>query len=207
MRSSAASLALAAALLGCASTAPPPAHDPAAPPSAASQADILVTEDGLVRVPRPQGDGWDCRAQHVASDSPPVVASFVGCARRTSQGSIILMAKDYKVPKDSVLDAKELSTNEYPRHYHKRYERVTYTRSGLADHHGHPAWDVAIKLERQGSPTLHVVERVAVAGTHVINISATGPVDDFPSIEAEVKRWFNGAEFASLMSRGEVATR
>jgi hypothetical protein len=207
MRSPAASLALATALLGCAAASPPPAHDPAAPPSPASQPDNLVTEDGLVSVPRPQGDGWDCRAQRVVNDSPPVVASFVGCARRTSQGSIILMAKDYTVPKDSVLDAQELSTSEYPRHYRKRYERVTYTRSGLADHHGHPAWDVAIKLERQGSPTLHVVERVAVAGTHVINISATAPADDFPSIEAEVKRWFNGAELSSLRSRGEVAAR
>jgi hypothetical protein len=207
---SSAAAALAGLVIGCGpppvvqaptspvATAPvllgsPPAETPPAAPGPS-----LATEDDRVRVPRPRGDAWDCHAERVESAQAGVNASFVQCLRRTPAGTISLMAKDYQVSPKDVMSAEALSTIEYPKHYKKRWDHVTYTRSGAVDHHGNPAYEVTIELSRDDGAAVHLVERVLVVGTHTLNLSADAPPGVFAVFEAEVTRWFNGTEFAAL---------
>lgn len=205
--------ALAAALVGC---APPPAMPefpatraaagpapvpPPGPPLPALPAlpagPPLQTEDSLVRVPRPLGDGWECAVERVVDPRQRVTVSFVQCRLPTPRGMFSLMAKDYQVPPDSVASAETLSTVEYPKHYRKRYDQVVYTRSGPVDHRGYPAYECEIELTKQDA-AIHVIERVVVVGTHTLNISAQGPTEVFPAFAAGVRRWFDGVDFAAL---------
>jgi hypothetical protein len=206
-------LGLAAASIGCGS-APvvarvPVTADPVAspPPTRPRQVEApLVSEDGLVRVPKPRGEGWSCRADHVERPEMRFRATLVKCARRTPNGPVSLMAKDYEVPAEDVLSAEVLVMREYPKHYRKRYSRVRYTRSGPVEHQGHMGFEVAIELGREGGETTRVVERVVVEGTHVINVSVDVPAESFSTFESEVRRWFDGAEFSSLsVDRGPRA--
>lgn len=208
-RASAVPFALIAAVLagcGTANTATPAATAPAMPPiapegpSAAppSAEPPIATEDGWVQVPRPRGAGWDCVARRVDDARVQIHASFVQCRRPTPAGVESLMAKDYQVPPSAVMSAEELSTKEYPNHYRKRWNHVTYRRSGRVDHRGQAGWEVAIDLTQEGGPTTHLVERVIVVGTHTLNLSADGPAETFGALEPEMRRWFEGARFATL---------
>ncbi|MFT3770610.1 MAG: hypothetical protein QM820_34730 [Minicystis sp.] len=195
--------ALAALTLGCgkpppAPAAPPPAPASIAPPPAPPAGPPIETEDHLVRVPRPSGNGWECAAERVAQPDQGVTVSFVQCRLETPAGKFSLMAKDYQVPPRAVMTAEELSTVEYPKHYRKRFDDVRYTRSGPIDHRGYPAYEVEIDMSRHGGPVTRVIERVLVVGTHTMNLSATGPAGMFPALAADVRRWFDGADFGML---------
>jgi hypothetical protein len=165
---------------------------------AAAEPEVLATEDGLVRVLHPQGEGWKCKAEHVENAVAAVNASYVQCRRKTAAGTVSLMAKDYQVPRANVMTAEALSTVEYPKHYKKSWVEVQYTKSGPIDHHGYPGYEVVIELGRPGSPGLHLVERVVVVERHTLNLSADAPPDMWASVEADVSRWFAGAEFGIL---------
>ncbi|APR78771.1 Hypothetical protein A7982_04118 [Minicystis rosea] len=198
--------ALAALLLGCGGSRPP-AQAPAAPPPPSSSRPLvpppqatppIETEDKLVRVSRPLGEGWTCEVERLVQQKLHVTVSFVQCNLVTPSGKMTLLAKDYQVPPDAVLSAEALSTVEYPKHYRKRYDDVRYTRSGPVDHRGQPGFEVEIDLSRDGGPVTHVIERVIVVGTHTLNVSATGPATTFPSQLVEVQRWIEGADFAVM---------
>lgn len=207
-------MAAAALAIGCGSTPASQAPAKAAPQAPAAStakvapspeqgsrpeepaADVIVTEDRLVRVTRPSGAGWECDAEQV--ERIGVQASYVQCRRRTERGTISLMAKDYRVPRALVMSAEELSTVEYPKHYKKRWDSVKYTRSGPVDHLGYPAYEVEIELSNPGGARAHLVERVVVIDTHTINLSADAPPELFVAFESTVKRWFDEADFAAL---------
>ena len=167
---------------------------PAEPPPV----EVLKTRDDLVRVPRPLGEGWECHVELVGAARAGMRASYAQCIKKTEQGTISLMAKDYEVPRAAAMSAEALSTIEYPKHYKKRWDQVKYTRSGPVDHRGYPAYEVVIELARKTGLRIHLVERVLVVGSHTINLSADAPPEMFASFEADVKRWFDGAEFAAL---------
>lgn len=203
--------ALAATLLGCGRppAAPPPAT-PAAPVTAPSAPEVMLTsEDNRVRVPRPRGEGWDCSSRKVFEASAGVRASFVTCRFPTPAGPLSLVAKDYEVPPRAVASAEELATVEYPKHYKKRWDIVDYRRSLAVDHHGHPGWEVEIALSSVGGPKTLVLERVVVSGRNTINLTAEGPAESIAAHATEIKRWFDGAQFAALEGElpGKTAMR
>lgn len=174
---------------------------PAAAPAEAApepRPEVLVTEDELVRAPRPSGPGWECHVEQLGAARIGMRASYVQCLKETAQGVISLMAKDYEVPRAAATSAEKLSRVDYPRHYRKRWDHVKYTSSAAVDHHGYPAWEAVIELSRDSGARLHMVERVAVVGTHTLNLSADAPPAMFPAFERDVKRWFDGVEFGAL---------
>jgi hypothetical protein len=203
--------ALSALSIGCGRPAGPQAPvQPAAPtekppeakaaPEAATDApvQVLATRDDLVRVPRPRGAGWECHVEQAGAVRAGVRVSYVQCVKKTEQGTASMMAKDYEVPRAFVQSAETLSTVEYPKHYKKRWDGVKYTRSGPVDHHGVPAYEVVIELSRKTGLQVHMVERVIVVGTHTLNLAADAPPEMFATIEADMARWFDGADFAIL---------
>ncbi len=211
--SSLAAAALAALSIGCGPPQAPQAPraevltvTPAtAPPATAAvdtpaeaPAQMLATRDDLVRVPRPGGPGWECHVEITGAAPLGVRVSYVQCIKKTERGELSLMAKDYEVPRSMVLSAEMLSTVEYPKHYRKRWDQVKYTRSAPVDHRGVPAYEVEIEMSRKTGAQLHLVERVAVVGSHTLNLSADAPPEAWKAFEADVKRWFDGADFGVL---------
>lgn len=194
------SAALALLSLGCGKPPAPPAAPPPPSPAAPAPDVFLTTEDNRVKVPRPRGDGWDCVAKRVFEASVGVRASFVTCRIEASGGRLTLMAKDYEVPPRAVASAEHLATVEYPQHYRKRWDIVDYKRSAPVDHHGHQGWEVEIALSSVGGPKVVVLERVVVSGRNTVNLSAEGPADAVSQHAAEIKRWFDGSDFAALKS-------
>lgn len=181
-----------------AATPPPVTTTRAEGPAPEVKAEILSTRDDLVRVPRPQGEGWECHIEHSGAAMAGVRVSYVQCLKKSEQGTASLMAKDYEVPRAFVMSAQELSTVEYPKHYRKRWDKVTYTRQGPVDHRGVPGYEATIELSRQTGLRVRLVERVIVVGTHTLNLSGEAPPEMFAAFEPEMKRWFDGADFAVL---------
>jgi len=186
---------------GSETTSPPDpvATDPATIAAPAAGGDY-TSPDGLITVAHPGPDAWTCRDDHATASGATV--TLVKCISTAPDAFLFTMAKDYTVSPSSVLPAKDLVDTEYKAHYAGLYQSVTYTAEGPASIGDHEGWEITFDAVHGAVGEIHKVERVVVAGTHVILLSAEGHPGDFEANREDIERWMAETRFATLQ-RGE----
>lgn len=170
---------------------PPPAT-PAPPPAA----DLFTGKDGLISVPRPAGDGWEC-VEQVASE-PGQEASLIKCRHTDRARFFFLMAKDYSVPADQIRSAEELATRVFPTTYEKLFASHEIRETRAVTHAGKPAHELQLDAVHASMGKIRKRERVITHDNRVFVLSAEGMPDVFDAEAAAIEAWFAGVRFKNL---------
>ena len=162
--------------------------------------DAVISDDGLICVPRPFGAGWRCERSQAEALGCRI--TMVKCLRSGRTGvSFFLVAKDYEVPGDAVLGLEELGSCVYGDEDETTYTNVRRKRAMVIEHRGHAAYEVTLEAtQRQGRRTRRVrrIERVVVVGTRVLVLRAEGSLRSFDRHARERARFFEATRFAHL---------
>lgn len=157
---------------------------------------VFATQDGLITVQHPAGDGWDClRSRQRQDDS---VLTTIKCRRSSPAEFFFLTARDYLLNDESLRNAKELSEGVYRRSYEALYSRVKYVSQNSVKHFGRDAYDVKFDAQHDRLGSIRKVERVIVEGRHILILSAEGSREIFEQMLPVVERWFSTTRFRAL---------
>jgi hypothetical protein len=156
----------------------------------------LASDDGLITVQIPQGDGWEClRSRQKQADS---VLTTIKCRRAAPGEFFFLAAKDYTLNEPSPRSAEELSSGVYRRSYESLYSRVKYLSQGEVKHHGRDAYEVKFDAQHDRLGSVRKIERVLVEGRHILILSGEGNSELFDRMQAAIEQWFATAAFSTL---------
>jgi hypothetical protein len=171
-----------------------------AAPRAEETADgVLETEDGWVSVVIP-GDDWSCSADH--AEAHGVIATWVRCDK---DARTYLLAKDYQVPPEQVLPARDLFQKHYANNYRRMFERFEYTKQeAVTVPGGLDAFEVALEGPRPDLGGIHMRERATVAGNHIALLTAHLPLDALD--QAIIDAWFAKTRFPSVSRAASMRT-
>ena len=178
------------------SQAPTPALPASGSAAPSHRAEWHSTKDGRIKAQKPPGPGWECVDQQASQGNSE--ARYVKCRRSAPGEFFFLMAKEYTVPQGSRLSAKVLCTQEYKKHYEKRFSKVRYKRSGPATLAGIQGYEAELEASHAKVGDIRKLERVAVQGSRVLLVSAEGRLADYAKLEQEIEEWFSATRFAPL---------
>jgi len=156
----------------------------------------LRTSSGWVTTPAMDSDEWSCAPKEEASHG--VRAEMINCTLSTPGTFFFLTAKDYSVPPGHALPAETLATEVYLRQYRSMFSNVQVGSSTPTLHRGRTGWDTSLSAVSQSRGAISKVERVIVAGDHVINLSGEGHPDDVIARQGDITRWFAETRFPNL---------
>jgi hypothetical protein len=160
--------------------------------------DAIVSDDGLLCVPRPRGPGWAIQRRR-KSAGPATVTSIV-CRRSRHTELFGMVAEDWDLPCHATIGARELVASAFARLDESSYRDVA-ERVRLAEHRGHPAYETTVEaMHVVGARKRRIVrvQRVVVVGTHALVLGAEGSLRACQRHAAERERFFESARFTQL---------
>jgi hypothetical protein len=173
----------------------------ASPAPAARRRDLitLVTSDESVRIQMPVGEGWRCldrrRKHHEGTRS----YSFVYCELQTREGDLSLEFDYMEIePFDEVPSAEELCKNRYPGMRREEHADARVVAVRPIAHQGRSGCEVTLDATDEIGRPIRILERVFVAGAHILHGTAIATPAFLTAHHADVERWFTGATFAPL---------
>jgi hypothetical protein len=191
---------LVIALAGCKveDEAPTPKHTAPAPerfePLTPAPGRVL-SEDGRIAGPEPEGPGWECLEERHGEAEAAAVA--LRCRRENPREFLFLAAKTHRQPVDQRTDAHTLLMTLYRADNQAFFERVEYLRDGPATIAGSSeGWEAELEAEHARLGVIRKRERVAIIDGRIYAISAEGKPELWTKYSPTIERWFAEVEFA-----------
>lgn len=193
------SLLVALALAGCKPADEQPEASPAPPapeqfqPLAPAPGRV-VSADGRIAGPEPDGPGWECLEERHGDAEAAAVA--LRCRRENPREFLFLAAKTHRQPVDQRTDARLLLMTLYRADNEAFFDRVEYLRDGPIELAGTQGWEAELEAEHARLGVIRKRERVAIVGDRIFAISAEGKPELWTQHLDAIERWFAGVEFA-----------
>ena len=181
--------------------------EPAEPPPAARSAAVVepferlkpgagrvVSADGRIAAPIPNGPGWECiEEQHGDAEAAAVA---LRCRRENPREFLFFAAKTHRQPQGQRIDARTVLMSLYRTDNENFFDRVKYLRDGPAELAGAHGWEAELDAKHRALGSIRKRERLAIIGDRVYAISAEGQPELWTKHIDEIERWFNEVEFA-----------
>lgn len=154
----------------------------------------VLSDDGRISAPEPEGPGWECLEERHGEAEAAAVA--LRCHRENPREFLFLAAKTHRQPIDQRADAQMLLMTLYRADNLAFFERVEYLRDGPAELAGTWGWEAELVAEHARLGEIRKRERVAIVGDRIFAISAEGEPELWNQHQAAIEQWFAAAEFA-----------
>jgi hypothetical protein len=155
----------------------------------------VVSADGRIAAPIPDGHGWEClEEQHGEAEAAAVA---LRCRRENPREFLFFAAKTHRQPADQQVDAHTVLMSLYRADHEAFFDRVTYLSDGPAELAGVQGWESELEAEHaQLERPIKKRERLAIAGGRIYAISAEGDLVQWAIHFGAIERWFASVEFA-----------
>jgi hypothetical protein len=154
----------------------------------------LVSADGRMRVPVPEGQGWECVEERLGEGQAVVTA--LRCRRTDPAEFVFLAAKLSRQPADQRTDARTLLMSLYRADNEAFFETVEYLRDGPAQLSGAAGWEAELAATHARAGGIRKWERVAIVGDRIYAVSAEGRAEAWEGYAEVISTWFAGVEIA-----------
>jgi hypothetical protein len=154
----------------------------------------LVSSDGRVRVPVPEGEGWECLEERIGEGEAGATA--LRCRRSDPREFLFMAAKVSRQPADQRTDARTLLMSLYRADNERFFASVEYLRDGPAALGGASGWEAELATTHAQAGVVHKWERVAIVGDRIYAVSAEGRTQDWDPHAEVIAAWFAGVEIA-----------
>ena len=158
----------------------------------------IVSDDGLLCVSRPRGQGWTFLRRRTTVAAVTVTA--IECRRSRHTELFWMVAKDWELPGRATLGARDFARSAYDRLDEGSYSGVT-ERGGFVEHRGHAAYEtIALAMHQSGARKRRIrrVQRVVVVGAHALVLTSEGSLRAWERYAADHQRFIESTRFAHL---------
>jgi hypothetical protein len=160
--------------------------------------DAIVSDDGLLSVPRPRGPGWAVQRRRKSAGAATVTS--IVCRRSRHTELFVMVAEDWDLPCHAAIGARNLLASAFDRLDEVNYRDVA-ERVRLVEHRGHPAYETTVEaMHMVGARKRRILrmQRVVVVGTHALVLGAEGSLRACQRYADERDRLFESARFTHL---------
>jgi hypothetical protein len=154
----------------------------------------VVSTDGRIAGPEPEGRGWECLDERHGEGETAAIA--LRCRRENPREFLFMAAKTHRQPSAQRTDAHTLLMTLYRADNQAFFDRVEYLRDGPAELAGAQGWEAELEAEHGRLGAIRKRERVAIVDDRVYAISVEGKPELWTQHIAAIERWFAEVEFA-----------